>query len=236
MLASRALKAFWCPAWLPATGADGHRFPVVLGHICHCCADVLCTPRHPKWHQKPMFRQVKGAAGECPAWQSVATDGLRERRKPSGPWFNGVTSLLPVWREGGGKGHMGRCVGEEGRDRCDNQVPCSMSLEDWSFQWLCWCCGRVNILLSLPESCHARAENTGNATSVQGASCLGYIFIVVRGAQLPVPLSLPCRTTGTTNWSLNQPAVTLMPCSSGWTASIENLGVFGKMGVRRVFH
>lgn len=40
-----------------------------------------------------------------------------------GPWFNGVTSLLPVWREGSGKGHMGRCVGEKGRVRCDNQVP-----------------------------------------------------------------------------------------------------------------
>lgn len=43
-----------------------------------------------------------------------------------GPWFNGVTSLLLVWREGGGKGHMGRCAGEEGSDRCDSQVPCGL--------------------------------------------------------------------------------------------------------------
>lgn len=43
-----------------------------------------------------------------------------------GPWFNGVTSLLPVWRERGGKSHMGRCAAEEGRDRCDNQVPCGL--------------------------------------------------------------------------------------------------------------
>lgn len=60
MLESLALEAFWCPAWLPATGADGHSFPVVLDQICRFCADVLCTPRHPKWHQKPMFRQ-----GQC---------------------------------------------------------------------------------------------------------------------------------------------------------------------------
>lgn len=64
-----------------------------------------------------MFRQVKEAAGKCPAWQSVVTDGLRGKRKPSGPWFNGVTSLLPVWREGGGKGHREGVLGRrEGTD------------------------------------------------------------------------------------------------------------------------
>lgn len=78
------------------------------------------------------------------------------------------------------------------------QVLCSMWLENPSFQWLCWCCGRVNALLMLPESCHTRAENAANATSVQGARGLGYIFIVLEGAQLPVPLSQLSRTTGIT--------------------------------------
>lgn len=54
-----------------------------------------------------------------------------------GPWFNGVTSLLPVWREGGGKGHMGRCAEKEGRDRCDNQVPCGLVPCGSKFHVLC---------------------------------------------------------------------------------------------------
>jgi len=123
---SLTLVAFWCPAWLLATGADGHRFPVVACHICHFCADVLGTPRHPKWHQTPTFRQVKRAAGKCPPWQSMTTDALRERSKAI--WAGGLMRPLPgllllVWRKAGNKDLMGRCAGEEGRDRCDNQVP-----------------------------------------------------------------------------------------------------------------
>lgn len=75
------------------------------------------------------------------------------------------------------------------------QVSCSKLLEEWSFQWLSWYCGRVNALFMLPESCHAWPQN---AISVQCASYLGYIFTVLVGAQLPVPLSQASRTTGTT--------------------------------------
>lgn len=125
-----------------------------------------------------------------------------------GPWFNGVTSLLPVWREWGGKGHIGRCAGEEGRDRCDNQVPCDLVPCGSKFYVPCGlriqgssdCVDVVAELMlsTLPESCHRRPENAASVTAVQGASCLGYIFIVLVGVQLPVPLSQPSRTTATT--------------------------------------
>lgn len=93
VLKSLGLVAFWCPAWLLATGTDGHKFPVVPCHFCHFYADALGTPGCPKWHRTPTFRQVKRAAGKCPPWQSVATDALSERSKAI--WAGGLMGLLP---------------------------------------------------------------------------------------------------------------------------------------------
>lgn len=59
---------------------------------------------------------------------SLAESGHRrtqgKKQSHLGCWFNGVLSriLLLVSRKEGGKGLMGRCVGEEGRGKCDNRV------------------------------------------------------------------------------------------------------------------
>lgn len=118
MLESLALVAFLCPAWLLATGADGRRFPVVLCHICHFCADVLGTPRRPKWHQTPTFRQVKRAARKCPPWQSVGHRCAQGKEQSHLGWgFNGAPSriLLVVLEEGRWQRSDGKVYWGEGK-------------------------------------------------------------------------------------------------------------------------
>lgn len=52
------------------------------------------------------------------------------QRKKKAIWAHGLMESLHCCQSGqweeGDKGHRGRCAGEEGRDRCDNQVPCGL--------------------------------------------------------------------------------------------------------------